>query len=119
MISLLLYFVVFHIVKKPNYNYKNTTRHTNEIIKQRIGCVPIHLKPDFPFTNYTIELSKNTGTGIIYATTGDFKILDKTSGNYVSEADTKKIFPQILYQTIIFHWLDYVMVQIIKVKKSN
>ena len=73
---------------------KNTTRHTNEIIKQRMGCVPIYLKPDFPFSNYTVELSKkNTGTGIIYATTGDFKILDKTSGNYVSETDTKKIFP--------------------------
>ena len=73
---------------------KNTTRHTNEMVKQRLGCVPIHLKPDFPYSNYTVELSsKNTGTGIIYATTGEFKILDKTSGNYVSEVDTKKIFP--------------------------
>ena len=73
---------------------KNTSRHTNEMIKQRLGCVPIYLKPNFPYSNYTVELSsKNTGTGIIYATTGDFKILDKTSGNYVSEVDTKKIFP--------------------------
>ena len=35
----------------------NTSRLNNEIIKQRLSCIPIHIKDydDFPFKNYIME----------------------------------------------------------------
>ena len=35
----------------------NTTRLNNEIIKQRIGCIPIHITDvDFPYKEYVVEV---------------------------------------------------------------
>ena len=37
----------------------NTTRLNNEIIKQRIGCIPIHIDDnDFPYQEYVVEVNK-------------------------------------------------------------
>jgi len=74
----------------------NTSRLNNEIIKQRLSCIPIHIKDyeDFPFKNYIMEVNieNNTDT-IMFVTTKEFKIKDLVSGNYLDEAKTREIFP--------------------------
>lgn len=78
----------------------NTTRLNNEIIKQRMGCIPIHLKandPDFEHFNvddYRVGLDvQNTGTANEYATTKDFRIVNVKTGKELSESVVRRIFP--------------------------
>jgi len=73
----------------------NTTRLNNELIKQRISCVPIHIKDtSFPIENYLVEVDKKNDSDIIdYVTTDDFKIKDKNNGKYLSNTATRDIFP--------------------------
>ena len=74
----------------------NTSRLNNEILKQRLSCIPIHFKDieNFPIKNYQLEVNveNNTDT-IIFVTTKDFLIKDLTTSKYLSEAKTKEIFP--------------------------
>ena len=94
----------------------NTTRLHNEILKQRLGCVPIHHLHTIDgfgneYKNYVVEVDvKNDTDAIRYVTTEDFKVkkikvLEKTSRrsqdedaddvsyDYLSEAVVRKIFP--------------------------
>jgi len=73
----------------------NTTRLNNEIIKQRLGCIPIHINDsDFPYNEYVIELDKkNDSDNIQYVTTQDFKIKNKNTNKYLSENATRDVFP--------------------------
>ena len=75
--------------------YINTTRLNNELIKQRLSCIPIHISDtDFPYKNYIVEVDKkNEGDAVDYVTTGDFKIKDTTSNTYLTPTATKVIFP--------------------------
>ena len=54
----------------------NTTRMNNEIIKQRLSCVPIHITDtEFPIEDYIVEINKKNDSDIIdYVTTQDFQI---------------------------------------------
>jgi DNA-directed RNA polymerase II subunit RPB3 len=72
----------------------NTTRLNNEIIKQRIGCIPIHITDtDFPYEEYVVECDKkNDSDTIILCTTGDLKIKNIATDQYLSDAATKDIF---------------------------
>jgi len=78
----------------------NTTRLNNEIIKQRMGCIPIHLKandPDFEQFNvadYRVVLDvQNTGTASEYVTTKHFRIVNTKTGKELSESVVRRIFP--------------------------
>ena len=73
----------------------NTSRLNNEIIKQRIGCIPIHITDtDFPYKDYIVELDvKNNTDNMIVCTTKDFKIKNISTGNYLSEQQVQTIFP--------------------------
>ena len=73
----------------------NTTRFHNEIIKQRLSCVPIHISDmDFPYKDYIIELDvKNDTDNIIYVTTKDFKIKNIKTDVYSDESAVRSIFP--------------------------
>ena len=73
----------------------NTTRFHNEIIKQRLSCVPIHIDDiDFPYQDYIVEVDvKNDTDNIIYITTKDFKIKNISSGRYSDESAVRRIFP--------------------------
>ena len=73
----------------------NTSRLNNELIKQRISCVPIHISDtSFPIENYVVEVDKKNESDIIdYVTTEDFKIKDKNTGKYLTQAATRDIFP--------------------------
>ena len=71
----------------------NTTRFNNEIIKQRLGCIPVYADIDFPFSQYEINVDKqNIGEDIIYVTTGDFKVVDINT-QIANEELTNNLFP--------------------------
>jgi DNA-directed RNA polymerase alpha subunit len=74
---------------------KNTSRLHNEILKQRLSCVPIHVTDlvEFP-TKYALEVNvKNDTDNIIYVTTENFRVKNKENGNYLTKEETQKIFP--------------------------
>ena len=75
----------------------NTSRLHNEILKQRLSCIPIHMKMNelelLP-GNYILEVDvKNDTDSIMYVTTEQFKIKNKKNGNYLTREETQRIFP--------------------------
>lgn len=80
----------------------NTSRLHNEILKQRLGCIPVHEKVTIgeelsnPLTGkYMIELDvKNDTDELMYVTTEHFKIKNKTNGHYLTKEERDKIFPK-------------------------
>lgn len=74
----------------------NTSRLNNEIIKQRLSCIPIHIKDidNFPLKKYMLEVKvENNTSDIIYVTTKDFMIKDLTNNTYLNETQVTEIFP--------------------------
>ena len=73
----------------------NTTRLNNELIKQRMSCIPVYISDtSFPIDNYELEIEKrNDGDIIEYVTTQDIKIRDLQSGKYLAESAVREIFP--------------------------
>jgi DNA-directed RNA polymerase subunit L len=74
----------------------NTSRLNNEIIKQRLSCIPIHIKDveSFPIKNYLLEVNvENLTDNIIFITTQDFKIRDLLLNKLLDENKTREIFP--------------------------
>jgi len=75
----------------------NTTRLHNEILKQRLSCIPIFLGPDelelLP-GKYQLEIDKQNDTDDMdFVTSADFKIKNKANGNYLTNDETRRIFP--------------------------
>jgi DNA-directed RNA polymerase subunit L len=74
----------------------NTSRLNNEIIKQRLSCIPICI-PDLDKTivkNYLLDVDvENTTDTVMYVTTKDFRIRDITTNNFLEQGVVKKIFP--------------------------
>jgi len=74
--------------------FENTTRFHNEILKQRLGCIPIHIKDIDSIENLIIELNiNNESDSIQYVTSKDFTIKDITTDKYLTTEQTKSIFP--------------------------
>jgi DNA-directed RNA polymerase subunit L len=73
----------------------NTSRMNNELIKQRMSCVPIHVTDvSTPIENYEIIVDmKNDGDIIEYVTTKEITIKDTQTGKMLSETAVRKIFP--------------------------
>lgn len=74
----------------------NKTRLNNELIKQRLSCIPIFIDDieNFSYEDYELELHKKNETNeIIYATTEDFKIKNIKLNKYLNNTEVKKIFP--------------------------
>ena len=73
----------------------NTGRLHNEILKQRISCIPIHsTKLDDLPGKYILEIDeKNETDHILFVTTEHFKIKNKETGEYMKDTDKKHIFP--------------------------
>lgn len=74
----------------------NKTRLNNELIKQRLSCIPIHIDDieNFSYEDYEVYLEKKNETNeIIYATTEDFKIKNIKLNKFLNSGDVKKIFP--------------------------
>ena len=86
---------------------KNTSRFHNEIIKQRLSCIPIHIKDlNMPIENYNLELDVENNTDTtIYVTTKDFKIKNLLTEKYLNKEDTLNIFPPNLYTNTFIDFL--------------
>ena len=74
--------------------HKNTCRLHNEIVKQRLSCIPIWSEDRDLVDKYVLEVHvKNDTDAIIYVTTEHFRIKNKETGNYLNDQTTKEIFP--------------------------
>jgi DNA-directed RNA polymerase subunit L len=95
--------------------YKNTSILNNEIIKQRLSCIPIHelYKQELSvLKNLILEVNVDNNTNeYLIVTTRDFKIKQKDTGEYLPESEVKKIFPpsKIVWDTLkIESYTDFV-----------
>lgn len=82
--------------EKNDANFEiNTTRFNNEILKQRLSCIPIFIKDlGINLEDYVLEIDvKNTYDQLIYVTTADFKIKNLKTDKYLSESNLSEIFP--------------------------
>jgi DNA-directed RNA polymerase subunit L len=77
--------------------HKNNTRLNNEIIKQRLSCIPIHYLHtvnDEDVEDMILELDvENTSPEYRMVTTRDFKIKSKSTGKYMDEETLRQVFP--------------------------
>ena len=74
----------------------NTSRLNNEILKQRLSCIPIHIKDvdGFPLKNYQLEVNvENITDTMMYVTTENFVINDLVTGKPIDQAKNREIFP--------------------------
>lgn len=79
--------------------FTNTTSLNNEILKQRLSCIPVHIKlneiDEESLNNLVVEVNKtNTSDNIEYITTEDFKIIDLTTNKELSKSKRDAIFPK-------------------------
>jgi DNA-directed RNA polymerase subunit L len=101
-----------HAENRANFTV-NTTRLHNELLKQRLGCIPIHHVHTIEgfqndYKNYVVEVDvRNESDTIRYITTEDFKVkraknIEKSGGShddddvvyeYLPESTVRKIFP--------------------------
>ena len=85
----------------------NTSRLNNEIIKQRLSCIPIFIKniEEFPLDKYYVEVKvENISSSLMYVTTEDFVIKDTATGKSISESKTREIF----HPSNTGHFIDFV-----------
>jgi DNA-directed RNA polymerase subunit L len=76
----------------------NTSRLNNEIIKQRLSCIPICINNTEEFqqfvNNYILEVNVENNTDeLLIVTTQNFKIKNITTGEYLSDNAHRTIFP--------------------------
>jgi DNA-directed RNA polymerase subunit L/DNA-directed RNA polymerase alpha subunit len=75
----------------------NTSRFNNEILKQRLSCIPINISDveGFPYEQYILEChEKNETDSILYVTTRDFRIRNILTGEYIADEQKEQIFPK-------------------------
>ena len=85
----------------------NTSRLNNEIIKQRLSCIPIHIQniEEFPLNKYYVEVKvQNISNSMLYVTTEDFVIKDIATDKPISESKNREIFPP----SNTGHFIDFV-----------
>tara|TARA_Y100000992_G_scaffold302686_1_gene278370 strand:- start:257 stop:1360 length:1104 start_codon:yes stop_codon:yes gene_type:complete len=74
---------------------KNTSRFNNEQLKQRLSCIPIHIKDFSNIENIELHVNcENTSKDIQYVTTEHFNIFDKSLQKYISSNEREQIFPK-------------------------
>lgn len=78
----------------------NTSGLTNEIIKHRLSCIPVHLNyldDTIPFEDYLLEIDvDNTTDTEIMVTTKNFKLLNTKTNEYLEDGQVKQIFPPFI-----------------------
>ena len=79
----------------------NTSRLNNEIIKQRLSCIPICIKDlEIDFSNYLLELDvENKTDTMIMVTSKDFRIKNLTTASYLDDNTLREIFPPYIPPT--------------------
>ena len=88
----------------------NTSRLNNELVKQRLSCIPINLDPrEYPLERLLLEVDVTNDTDtIMYVTTEHFKIKDSQSGEYVTRQKLDEIFPPFSPSGGVKYYIDLV-----------
>lgn len=82
------------IDSKQSEFYKNTGRLHNEILKQRLDCIPVHIKDTSVLSDLLLELDMTNDTDMLmYLTTRDFKVKNISTDTYLTDEAVEKIFP--------------------------
>jgi DNA-directed RNA polymerase subunit L len=87
---------------------KNTTRLNNEIIKQRLSSIPIHITDikSFSINDYILEINSTNETNTTqYITSEHFNIRNIHNNSYLSKDEVNKIFPP---NKLTNHYVDLV-----------
>jgi DNA-directed RNA polymerase alpha subunit/DNA-directed RNA polymerase subunit L len=74
----------------------NTSRFHNEIVKQRLSCIPIHTQDIANFPNkyrLVVDVKNDTDHEMRWVTTDDFRLQDIDNEQFIDEAEVRKIFP--------------------------
>lgn len=73
----------------------NTSRFNNEILSNRLSCIPIHITDlNTPIDDYLLEVNvQNNTDAIVNVTTKDFCIINTKTNTKLSVEEVKKIFP--------------------------
>jgi DNA-directed RNA polymerase subunit L len=76
----------------------NTGRLHNELVKQRLSCIPVHIVDDkemstFPDEYVVVVDVKNDTDTMMIVTTQDFKIKQKSGDKFMSKDEVISIFP--------------------------
>lgn len=82
--------------EKNDANFEiNTSGLNNEILKQRLSCIPIYIKDlDTELSDYILEVDvENTSDQILFVTTGDFRIKNLKTDKYLNDETVANIFP--------------------------
>jgi DNA-directed RNA polymerase subunit L len=76
----------------------NTSRLNNELLKQRLSCIPIFLNPqEYPLERLLLEVDiENNTDSIMYVTTENFKIKDIQTDEYFPKSKMDEIFPPFI-----------------------
>jgi hypothetical protein len=86
----------------------NTGRLHNEILKQRLSCIPIHStllrdsedKKALP-GNYSLVVDvENKTENVIYVTTEDFRLRDNNANKLLSKEEMDKLFPGLFPKNV-------------------
>lgn len=92
---------VCHIDAERCVIKKNDGQLHNELIKERLLCIPVHVdKKDMTefVRDYTLEITlSNASDAMQTVTTSDFRIRNSTTNEYVNSAICQSIFPPNLY----------------------
>jgi DNA-directed RNA polymerase subunit L len=74
---------------------KNNTQLNNEVLKQRLECIPIHITdPKAPLERLEVHINETNDSGDMkYITTEHFKVYDINTKTYLSEKQKNVIFP--------------------------
>lgn len=74
---------------------KNNTQLNNEVLKQRLECIPIHITdPKAPLERLEVHIhEKNDSDTMKYVTTEHFRVYDVNTKTYLSETQKNNIFP--------------------------
>lgn len=75
--------------------HKNTSRLNNEILRQRLECIPVHITDEnIDLNELEVEIKvKNTDNVMRNVTTQDFKIRDLRTDKFITDQERDKIFP--------------------------
>jgi DNA-directed RNA polymerase subunit L len=95
---------------KANIIHNSSCLKNNELVKQRLSCIPICI-PDFAnmnLKNYLLEVDveNNTDT-IMMVTTKDFKIRNLETNTLLDDNDLKRIFPPFVSPSGHEYYIDF------------
>ncbi len=76
----------------------NTTRVNNEIVKQRLSCIPIHIaNVPLEFEDYILDLDiQNNSSEVMVVTTEHFRMKNLHTNEYLDDDTVHQIFPPFI-----------------------